>query len=159
MVIWFCVTCNKWIESKDFADVRRHKCVVAPKVPTVELPWTLRINRPVTSQNKTEWAHWSVVRKGRRAWTAELAPLLQHTLAGCQFSYSSWRLTRCYGGRARELDFANFVGGAKPIPDALQELGVIVDDRPSAFHCEYVQLRVEEPTCYTLLTLESWRHD
>ncbi len=41
--------------------------------------------------------------------------------------------------RGRLLDEDNLIGGAKPIPDCLKQLGFIKDDRPGTFKCKYVQ--------------------
>ncbi|TVR43524.1 MAG: hypothetical protein EA402_09485 [Planctomycetota bacterium] len=48
-------------------------------------------------------------------------------------------LIRSY--RNRLVDYANLVGGAKPIPDCLQRLGYLEDDSPRWFECSYEQLR------------------
>ena len=47
--------------------------------------------------------------------------------------------------RNRLVDFANLVGGAKPIPDCLQRLGYIVDDSPKWFECDYQQIQCPAP--------------
>ena len=44
--------------------------------------------------------------------------------------------------RTRQLDYANLVGGAKPIPDSLIGLGYLVDDGPKWFRCSYEQFVV-----------------
>lgn len=55
--------------------------------------------------------------------------------------------------RNRILDYQNLVAGCKPIPDALKHLGWIVDDDPSHWHCEYLQVRVPRAKEQTLLIL------
>ncbi len=44
--------------------------------------------------------------------------------------------------RAQLCDYANLVGGAKPIPDMLKRLGYIKDDAPKFFECDYQQRKV-----------------
>lgn len=41
--------------------------------------------------------------------------------------------------RVRTLDYDDFVGGCKPIPDCLKELGWIVDDSPKFVEVNYIQ--------------------
>jgi len=55
--------------------------------------------------------------------------------------------------RQKLLDYANFVGGAKPIPDGLKHLGYIHDDSPDYFHCEYIQHKVKKAEQRTVLEL------
>jgi len=43
--------------------------------------------------------------------------------------------------RARLIDYANLVGGAKPIPDCLIRLGYLKDDSPKWFSCTYEQFQ------------------
>ena len=52
-------------------------------------------------------------------------------------------LTRFYTGREREFDRANWVGGAKPILDALVRCGLLVDDSPRWLDDYYHQRRDE----------------
>ena len=50
-------------------------------------------------------------------------------------------VTRIYTGRKRELDYDNFVGGCKPMIDALKTVGFIIDDKPSWLDREYTQVK------------------
>lgn len=43
--------------------------------------------------------------------------------------------------RKRLCDWANLVGGAKPIPDCMIRLGYLRDDSPKWMVCEYEQIR------------------
>ena len=43
------------------------------------------------------------------------------------------------------MDYGNLVGGCKPLPDALIEAGVIVDDNPKHFKAEYGREKGTEP--------------
>jgi hypothetical protein len=54
--------------------------------------------------------------------------------------WSRWRLERIWCAPKREYDFANFVGGAKPLIDCLIDHGLIYDDDPKHFTCEYEQI-------------------
>lgn len=92
------------------------------------------IRRRVPSQNKSTYAHWSAYAKEKRAWAILLRaaftpkPPPEHQVRMRIVSY-----------RVRLCDYANLVGGAKPIPDILKSLGWIKDDAPQWFVCEYVQ--------------------
>ena len=108
------------------------------------LPFNLDLPLKLSSQNKTQWAHWSVAMKDKSRWSNYLAHMLG-PLQGRMYCWSSWRITRFYSGRQKEMDLANLIGGAKPIPDILQEFGVIVDDKPSNFSCSYEQIKTHDP--------------
>src|SRR5262245_4923834 len=88
------------------------------------------IRRRVPSQNASQYAHWRAYTKERDAWFI----LLRAQLPPRQSPTHPIRVQlRSY--RSREIDYANFVGGAKPIPDCLQRLGYLKDDSPRWFHC------------------------
>lgn len=106
-----------------------------PKLPAVfELP------RRLKSQNKTTYSHWKVHHLDKQAWTKLVGHILR-PCHGLQLPWSRWSLTRLYSGREREMDFANLVGGAKPLIDTLTDYQVIVDDAPTYFSCDYSQER------------------
>ena len=63
-------------------------------------------------------------------------------------------LLRSY--RTRLVDYANLVGGAKPIPDCLIRLGYLRDDTPRWFHCEYFQCQVTKAEERTELEFLPW---
>lgn len=50
-------------------------------------------------------------------------------------------VVRWFGTRKRAFDFANFVGGCKPLIDALVEAGLFVNDSPKYFLGYYQQRR------------------
>ena len=54
------------------------------------------------------------------------------------------------------VDYANLVGGAKPIPDNLIRLGYLKDDSPRWFRCEYLQTQVPKKDERTELEFVPW---
>jgi hypothetical protein len=95
------------------------------------------IRRRLPSQNRSQYGHWSTYVKERDAWfillRAQLPP--QPSVdRPVQLILRSYRVRLC--------DYANLVGGAKPIPDALIRLGYLKDDGPDWFSCRYEQFRV-----------------
>lgn len=54
---------------------------------------------------------------------------------------------------ARELDHDNFVGGCKPLVDALNRAGLIWDDNPKHLRVEYRQVKATGKTARTLIVL------
>lgn len=95
------------------------------------------INRRIQSQNTTHYRHWSHYTKERDAWFI----LLRSQLPPKQPVDGLVRLAiRSY--RSRLVDFANLVGGCKPIPDCLIRLGYLKDDGPKFFSCTYEQFQV-----------------
>ena len=105
---------------------------------------SITISRRLPSQNNSHYRHWSHYAKERDLWFV----LMRSQLPPCAPATSKVRL-RIVSYRNRLVDFANLVGGAKPIPDCLQRLGYIVDDSPKWFECDYQQIqcpRKEERT-------------
>lgn len=157
-----CPSCNAELEGPDLQRVARlaaghckakraspGKPVLAktperPNQPPAAAQW--RFDRDVLSQNGTAYAHWTVYAKDKKSWGAHLTPALASM--GGRYWTSQWRLTRYYSGRHREMDFANLVGGFKPLPDILQANQVIWEDNPRHFKCEYApQVRGDETYC------------
>ena len=98
---------------------------------------TVIVPRQIPSQNKSQYKHWSYYTKERDAWFV----LLRTQLAPQKALKAKVRLCiRSY--RTRLLDYANLVGGAKPIPDCLIRLGYLHDDSPQWFECSYEQFQV-----------------
>ena len=120
-------------------------------VRPVDTPVKFRFERQPLSQNRTTYAHWTAHHRDKRSWMEECRVKLA-ALHGLRLAWSSWVVRRVYGGRHREMDYANLVGGCKPLIDCLTELAIIVDDSPSHFKCEYIQERGTET--YTVLTLQ-----
>ena len=116
---------------------------------------TLVIRRKVPSQNQSQYRHWSLYMKEKELWfaliRAQLPPRqpIQEPVRLCLRSY-----------RVRLMDYANLVGGAKPIPDALVRLGHLKDDSPRWFHCDYFQFQVPKEDERTELEFLAWSgHD
>jgi hypothetical protein len=61
--------------------------------------------------------------------------------------------------RVRLVDYANLVGGAKPIPDALVRLGYLKDDGPRWFFCDYFQIQVPREDERTVIEFVPWAGD
>jgi hypothetical protein len=124
-----------------------------PRISSVALPplpLTFVFPRSPESQNKTTYAHWRSHHKDKRRWQVCVNPLLA-PYRGLWLDTSRWTLTREYAHPAREFDYANLVGGCKPLIDILTEEGLIVDDSPSHFACAYDQRKAD--VTQTILTL------
>jgi hypothetical protein len=98
---------------------------------------SIYIQRKIESQNQRDSKHWSQRNAERQAW---------HTLIRMQLMPRTppnhpVKVTIC-SYRTRLLDYANLVGGAKPIPDVLKALGYIKDDSPQWFTGIYAQFKV-----------------
>lgn len=109
------------------------------------------IRRRVPSQNASQYTHWSVYTKERDAWFILLRAQLPPRDPPDQ---PVRMLLRSY--RNRLIDFANLVGGAKPIPDSLVRLGYLKDDSPRWFSCEYQQIQVAKADERTELEFIPW---
>lgn len=151
MLTFTCPVCGLQLQADNLADMRKHVHVCGRKPskrtfdvdPTpLVLPVELRFSRRVASQNKTTFAHWSVHHKDKADWR-EMFPAT-HTLYGRKLAKSSWELEDLRAGRAKQYDFANLVGGAKPLIDLLIEFGIIIDDRPACFECNYNSSKAEQ---------------
>ena len=88
-----------------------------------EKPWSVAIQRKVPSQNQFHYAHWTAYRKERDAWALLLRAQIPQRPA---VSFPVQLLIASF--RTRLCDYANLVGGAKPIPDCLIQLGWLRDD-------------------------------
>lgn len=109
------------------------------------------VRRRVPSQNASQYAHWSAYTKERDAWFVLLRAQLPPRVPPDQ----PVRLVlRSY--RTRLVDYANLVGGAKPIPDSLIRLGYLKDDSPRWFFCEYQQFQVAKAEERTELEFIPW---
>jgi hypothetical protein len=109
------------------------------------------LRRRVPSQNQTQYGHWRAYAKERDLWYLLLRAVLPPRLppeVPVRLALRSYR--------TRLVDFANLVGGAKPIPDGLVRLGYLKDDSPRWFHCDYCQLQVPKSEERTELEFLSW---
>ncbi len=112
---------------------------------------TIIIKRRVPSQNQMHYGHWSVYTKERDLWFV----LLRQQLRPCSPVNKPVRIAlRSY--RTRLLDYANLVGGAKPIPDCLIRLGYLKDDSPDWFRCVYEQFKVSKAEERTEIEFLPW---
>lgn len=145
--------CCRKTKGKRREPIRRQRCRLT-KLPDIELPATFCFARTVMSQNRTTYSHWTVHSRDHKDWRKRVSHALR-TLRGARFAWSLWLIERVYGPRNREFDFANLVGGAKPLVDSLIDLDVIEDDSPAHFECAYDQFRGEENM--TRLTLKEFK--
>lgn len=110
------------------------------------------IHRRVPSQNQSQYRHWSHYAKERDAWflliRAQLPPRATPPDHPVRIVLRSLR--------TRLVDYANLVGGAKPIPDALIRLNWLRDDSPRWFHCDYHQSVVPKEQERTELEFIPW---
>lgn len=113
-------------------------------------PITVVIAREVPSQNRFQYSHWLAYTRERDAWLLMLRVHLRPR------PHPPTRPVRAtiLSLRNRIIDYGNFVGGAKPIPDCLKRLGYIVDDSPRWWTCEYVQQRAPKALRCTRIHLQ-----
>jgi len=153
-----CPGCGETI-SGDLTTIKAHvkscsrkKSAVAPtkspnQIPQqiVEpvLPFVIRVPIRVESQNKSQYAHWRIYSTYRNKWYSGIVPFIA-PLRGLMLPWSHWSVERVYTGNSREMDYGNYVGGLKPMSDALTRQAVIQDDKPSCFKCDYSQRRGDE---------------
>jgi len=116
-------------------------------------PYRWVFNRSIASQNKSTYAHWRVHSKDKHDWL-DRVQLAMLPWAGTLLVQSTWHILRIYKSSSRRFDYANCVGGAKGLIDAIRDIGVIRDDADKYFTCTYAQ----EPgdTDQTVVTLVSW---
>ncbi len=154
-----CPTCGESIVAETLNDVQRHlkRCGKVAKIsaPSVKrtmlpnatsipsLPFTIEVPRAIPSQNASHKKHWAVYSNELGCWRRTLEPLLRPVL-GLNLSWSRWHFLRLIPSRGRVMDYANIVGGCKPIPDAMQEFKVIAGDDPNRFKASYSQQRLIE---------------
>jgi hypothetical protein len=110
---------------------------------------TVTIGRRVPSQNASTYAHWRDYKKEKDAWAAllraALKPRMKAPHAMVFVTIVSYRQKLC--------DYANLVGGAKPIPDTLIKLRYLHDDSPEWMRASYHQhkcARADERTVITI---------
>lgn len=109
------------------------------------------IKRRVPSQNQSQYKHWRNYTRERDAWFV----LLRSQLTPRDAVAEPVRLAiRSF--RNRLVDYANLVGGAKPIPDCLIRLGYLKDDAPQWFRCTYEQFQVPRTEERTEIEFLPW---
>ena len=109
------------------------------------------IKRRVPSQNLSQYRHWRTYTQERDAWFV----LLRAKLPPRQAVDEPMRIV-LHSYRSRLVDFANLVGGAKPIPDSLVRLGYLKDDSPRWFTCDYFQTQVAKAEERTEIEFIPW---
>lgn len=120
-------------------------------VPSEPVSRLIVIKRRVPSQNTTMYRHWSAYTAERDAWFVLLRAQLPPRTPPTEPVRIILRSLR-----TRLVDFANLVGGAKPIPDCLIRLGYIKDDSPRWFNCEYYQSQVPKAQERTEIQFLPW---
>lgn len=124
--------------------------------PRFTLPFEAVFHRSVASQNKSTYTHWTVYNRDKKDWLRQVRQVFG-AYEGINLWWSSWSITREYHYPNRRMDYANFVGGCKPLIDALIICRVIKDDSDPHFLCSYEQ-KLGEAT-RTILTLKEFRDD
>lgn len=109
------------------------------------------IRRRVPSQNESQYRHWTLYHKEKELWFV----LLRAQLTPRKPVAEPVRII-LRSLRTRLVDYANLVGGAKPIPDALKRLGWIKDDSPRWFLCDYYQAVVPKDQERTEIEFVPW---
>lgn len=99
---------------------------------------TITIYRRIPSQNDTTYRHWRLYVQEKKQWKIQLRAALKPRLKAPD--HLVYLQITSY--RNRLLDFANLVGGAKPIPDCLQEMRYLRDDSPEWVKIDYYQQKV-----------------
>lgn len=86
----------------------------------------LRIDEATPSLNTCKWKHWSYHLKLRKHWsTLVMIAKIRNNGTLIAPAHACVTVTR-YGKRS--LDHDNFIGGCKPLLDALKDHGLILDD-------------------------------
>jgi len=163
-----CPNCGRTVYGASLRDLVRHMkthtCSGAPtgrytvrtsesRFVQLDLPLIFVFNRTVLSQNMTTYNHWRAYHKDKKDWQRHVHSSF-NPYSNLKLEWSSWSLVRQYGGRNKRLDYANLVGGAKPLVDLLIHYGIIKDDRDSCFSCTYDQQPVDGQTSTVLSLLE-----
>jgi hypothetical protein len=116
------------------------------RVPDVaRRAWTATIPMKVTTSNGYVVNHgasrWKY-KQARNDWEAWFAAKFREARGAETFRRVTF--VRLYSGREREFDYANLVGGMKPVVDAMKNVGLIVDDSTRWIEDHYRQERAEE---------------
>lgn len=97
----------------------------------------LVIKRQPPSLNKLIGMHWAVKHRLKQTWIGELPWLNKDERATHRRVV---KFTRLIGPRERRYDDDNFIGGCKPIRDALVSMGYILDDDDAGAEFVYSQI-------------------
>jgi hypothetical protein len=156
MMSFTCPHCAETLEFTELQGITTHvrKCGKTSKAKAAKvvdhtrvlpsMPREYRLQKELDSQNAHHTRHWRSYSKSVNEWKA----IIDYTLSdlkGLNLSWSEWEICRLYCKPKRAYDFANLVGGAKPVPDSLKASGIIVDDKPANFKCDYFQVEASAP--------------
>jgi hypothetical protein len=114
-------------------------------------PISLRIPLETPSVNAWHGAHWRRYRLHFDRWFVQLRARLTPRAAPPDCLIRGRIITY----RGRLLDYANLVGGCKPIPDVLKRLGYLKDDSPKWWDAVYAEHLAPPEERHTLIQL--WR--
>lgn len=92
------------------------------------------IPKKIESQNKFQYSHWRKYSKYKKNWHWAIRLIL-----GTSKNKTDKKHIKIMSIRSHMLDEGNLIGGCKPIPDALQSFGFIVDDSPNWVKIDYEQ--------------------
>jgi hypothetical protein len=162
MVSGKCPKCGKEISASSLEEFKKlvKKCCAGPQIPwgprvpynhnIPPLPFEVVFERSVASQNKSTYSHWRVYYNDKTNWRKRVLLAFKDHI-GIILPWSDWHLIRTYKHPSKEMDYANFIGGAKPLIDALIFHGIIYDDANKYFQCEYTQLKGDSNTTKLIL--------
>lgn len=142
-MIGACPSCGKTFEADTLKALARkigtcrHSAVFQPPQ---QVPVELFVPLVPLSHNRFHNTHWTVYNAYKKDCRAALESV-DLSVFGRMLPFSRWVYVRCYTGKEKEFDDANFVGGTKPITDTLVRMGVLVDDKPCNFKATYEQRR------------------
>ncbi|MBI4208557.1 MAG: hypothetical protein HY538_02475 [Deltaproteobacteria bacterium] len=97
----------------------------------------MTLHRPILSRNGLDKMHWSQRLRERKEW--EKAIHYEGLQGRKVVPHPRPAQIRIRSYRKRFLDYDNFVGGCKPLLDALKHLNLIVDDTPDWIEVDYHQ--------------------
>jgi hypothetical protein len=109
----------------------------------------LRIPLETPSVNAWHGAHWRRYRLHFNRWFIQIRARLHPRPARPDVLIQG----RIISYRGRLLDYANLVGGCKPIPDVLKRLGYLKDDSPKWVTLVYAQHLAPVDQRHTLIQL------
>lgn len=111
--------------------------------------WTFTVERDTPSLNDRVYNaatyRGSMYRKVRDAWCWEFRAARLKVRIPRARTRRRVTIVRNYGGRARERDRDNLIGGAKAVIDAMVSEGLLVDDTSLGAEIHYDQRRIIPP--------------
>lgn len=96
-----------------------------------------KLPKEILSLNVTQRMHWATRSRHRKSWQGIVALAF-----GKRKKTQEKRKVTITSYRKRDYDHDNFVGGCKPVIDALVKVGWLWDDAPKWVDVEYIQARV-----------------